>query len=281
MRFKKRTYLILVLTVLVIVLVSLRHQNPQNFQSRFHFVDAILIKIYTPLQKGITKGVDVIQGIWNRYVTLIGVKEQNKILYEELKLKELYILSLKERLLDQNHVTELKERFDLLGIHGVDAEIVSYDPYASSQTVWISKGSKDGIQEEQPVLSLEGLVGRVIAVFPGRAQVLLLVDSHFAVDVIDERSQVRALVVGSGGSAHLQRFPVLSHLEYLNLADEILPGDLLVTSGLGGLYPSALPVGYVLPDQFKNSRYQESYVILPGVDLSKLRHVFVVIKKND
>lgn len=280
MRFKKRTYLILALTVFMIILISLRHQNPQNQKSRFYFIDAILIKIYSPLQKGISSGIDALQEVWENYVVLVGTKKQNKILQEELKLKELTILSLQERLRAQNSVHQLKGRFHLLGLEGVEAKVVAYDPYAISQTIWISEGSQAGIKEEGAVLSLEGLVGRVIKVFSNRAQVLLLTDSHFAVDVVNERSQVRALVVGNGRSAHLQRFPVLSHLEYFNLADDILPGDLLVTSGLGGLYPSSLPVGYVLPDKLKTPQQAEDYLILPTVDLSKLKHVFVVTQKN-
>jgi len=276
MHLKRRSVLLVLLIILLVIFFQLRQELSSAKLPVSTLFDRVLVSLFTPVQKGIDKFADLIGNSWSGYLNLIGVKKENNKLKEELAFKKLYILSLEERLRIERHEKLIEQKMDLLGWEGIPARVISFDPYAKSHTLWISAGSKQGIHLNRPVITLEGLVGRVVKVFDHSSQILLLVDSRFSVDVIDEETRVRALVVGSGKQAELRRYPYLTHLEFLNLGDEIYEGDLLVTSGLGPLYPKGIPVGNVIRIQKKENALFQTSVVLPVVDFSKLDQVMVL-----
>lgn len=255
----------LILTILAIFIQADRSQRFMDLpDSTF---GGIVLTLYTPLFKGVQTIKNFFVDIWTDYFYLVHVRSENIQLKQDLSLQKLYVQSLKERLRlsDQEDIT--RHKLITLGYEGVTARLTAYDPFSPSQTIWISAGSRDGVVMDQPVITFDGLVGRVLTVHPHTSQILLLVDQHFAVDVIDESSRIRALIVGGGPHANLERYPLLSHLEYLKMGNELMPGDLFVTSGLNGVYPPGIPVGNLIND-----------VILPVVDFSKLEQVIVITR---
>ena len=279
MNIKRRAALALLLILLFIVLLNLRQGQPKEF-SAVRFIDRIIVSLYTPSQGIIDGVVDFVENGWSSYFALLGVKKENRLLKEEIRLRELQILSLRERLRSQDREDHLSLQADLFGWKRVLARVIGYDPYARSQTMWLSAGSKQGVKVDHPVLTLEGLAGRIVRGVSENSQVLLLVDPTFAVDVIDEATRVRALVVGSGKGAELKRYPFLTHLEFLNLGDEIHRGDLLMTSGFGELYPSGIPVGNIIDVERKENDLFWSSAVLPVVDFSKLEQVMILTGKT-
>lgn len=276
MNIKRRATLGVILILLLFVLIQLRQDKFPFSLPEGSFVDGIFVSVVTPVQEVIDLFSDYIGDTWSAYFSLVGVKRENKKLKEELALKNLYLLSLKERLKLKERTEYLKQKVHLLGWEGVTARVIGYDPYARSQTLWISVGSSQGVQIDQPVITLEGLVGRIVKVFKNDSQVLLLVDSRFSVDVIDEATRVRALVVGSDRQAELKRYPYLTHLEFLKLGDAVNEGDLLITSGFSDLYPPSIPVGNVIKIAKKEDELFQTSVVLPLVDFSTLEQVIVI-----
>ncbi|MBI2339486.1 MAG: rod shape-determining protein MreC [Deltaproteobacteria bacterium] len=285
MSFKRRAFLALLLIVLFVVLLNVRRDRPQvaspsGSATGAGFVDRLIVSLFGPVQGLVDHAVDFVENGWSNYFAVVGAKKENVRLKEEIRLKDLEILSLKERLRSQDREELLSQKAGLLGGAGVKAKVTGYDPYAVSQTMWVSAGSSQGIAVDCPVLTLEGLVGRIVKVFPSMSQVLLLVDPHFAVDVIDEATRVRALVVGSGRGVELKRYPFLTHLEFLNLGDEIRKGDLLITSGFGAIYPPGIPVGSVIDVAQKENDLFQSSGVLPAVDFGKLEEVVILTEKK-
>lgn len=275
MHFRRRTYLSILLILLLAVLIHF-NQGSDSQKHQTHIVDRVPVGFYSRGLKVVQGVQESIANVWDDYFALVGIKKENKKLKDELDFSRLYILSLKERLRIQDQEGTFDQKLESLGWEGVTAPIIGYDPYARSQTAWISVGSDDGVREDQPVITLEGLVGRIVKVLPQASQVLLLVDSHFSVDTINESSRVRALIVGSGNGASVKRYPVLTHLEYLRLGDEIKPGDLFITSGLNPQYPGGIPVGNVLEVEKNRDEEVTEYVVLPTVDLTKMERVIVL-----
>lgn len=286
MRFKRRVVLVGVLVVLFIFLINLSTGNFFFSFPRFSLVDRVVVNLFQPLQGGIRKATISLGRLWTNYVGLVGLKKEFDQIKDELAYEKLVNLSLKERLRTLQEVNkfgsvtlDLPASFDQLAT--VKARVISFDPMAISKTLWISAGEKNGVKVDQPVMGLEGLVGRIVRVFPTKALVLLLIDSRFAVDVIDESTRIRAMVVGLGGDVELKRYPFLTHLEYLNLGDEINPGDLLLTSGLSDLYPKGLPVGNVIQVEkgegtLGSKTLFQTAVVLPSVDFTKLEEVMII-----
>lgn len=185
------------------------------------------------------------RSLWGHYFYLVGVARENETLQQKL----LYFLqrqvSFDELDRENKRLTALLELKQLRWPQGVAARVVAFDPQSEFKSIRIDKGAKDGIQFDMPVIAREGLVGKVGPVFKNDALVLLIVDPANFVDVVVERSGFRALLRGSGflKQAELQHGIFLTILEYLKKQSDIQPKDLIITSGLDGLYPKGVVVG--------------------------------------
>ncbi len=239
-------------------------------------IDSLVTGFFTPIEKFYLWVTSPFSNFSKRYFSLVDARDENKKLKSTIEFNKLEIIALKERLRDQTEGQILDDRFKSLGLDGVFSQVIGYDPFGRSQTVWISNGSADGILMDQPVITSQGLVGRIIKIFSHTSQVLLLVDPYFAVDVITEESRVRALVIGSGDAVSLKRYPLMTHLEFLNMGEAISSGDLLITSGLNGIYPSGLPVGNVIKIDKDEKNDSIKTAVLPVVDFTRLEQVFVL-----
>jgi rod shape-determining protein MreC len=150
----------------------------------------------------------------------------------------------------------------------IAASVIGVDPSPFVSYVIIDHGSDDGIKYGMPVVTQQGLVGKVDAVTATAARVQLITDSGSAVNVTLQTSKATGQVVGSvTGDLSLDK---------VSTSDTLVEGDLAITSGLGGLYPSNIVVGQVLsPSKGENDLFQ-SATIQPVVDFTNLQAVLVI-----
>lgn len=118
------------------------------------------------------------------------------------------------------------------------AEIVRVDLDAYRQRVLINKGTRDGVFRGQAALDANGIYGQVTRAGPVSAEIILITDSEHAIPVMVNRTGARTVAYGMGRSGLLA-------LPYLPQNSDVVAGDLLVSSGLGGVYPPGYPVGKV------------------------------------
>jgi rod shape-determining protein MreC len=118
------------------------------------------------------------------------------------------------------------------------AEIISVDTNPLRQRVVINKGARDGVTVNQAVVDGNGILGQVARVGPWSAEVILVTDPEHAIPVEVTRNSLRSIAVGSGNSGELL-------LPYLAINTDVKSGDLLVSSGLGGVFPAGLPVARI------------------------------------
>jgi len=277
---KRRIFLVLLFIALFLAFFNLRQNRSLFSNPHLRLIDGVLISFYRPMQKGWALVTDTVQKVWTDYIWLVGVNHENLQLKEELHLSKLAILSLHERVLAEHSQKILLDKPMAFNHLRVLAEVIGYDSFARSQTLWVSAGEKQGVQVDQAVMAKEGLVGRVIKVFPETSQILLLVDPHFAVDVINQSTRSRGLVVGLGQSLEMKRAPVLSQIEFLRIGQAFRPGDLLITSGLNRLYPPSIPVGNILDEELAlKAGSASSLSVLPVVDFVRLERVVILKEK--
>jgi rod shape-determining protein MreC len=135
--------------------------------------------------------------------------------------------------------------------------------------VTIDKGSDDGLQRALPVVTADGVVGRIHELTGGSADVLLAVDRNSSIAVRVERTRARANVRGLGRTD-------LARLDYALRADDLIEGDLLVTSGTDAVFPPGLPVGRATRlTRAEHGLFLDGSVI-PSVDPTRLEEVLVV-----
>ncbi|HEX7043336.1 MAG TPA: rod shape-determining protein MreC [Burkholderiales bacterium] len=149
-----------------------------------------------------------------------------------------------------------------VAVRAVVAELagVSLEPF--SRRLLIRRGSRDGVYVGQPVIDAYGVVGQVTHVAPHVSTVTLITDPSHAIPVIDNRSGLRAMVFGSGDQDAL-------NVPYLSGIADIREGDLLVTSGMGGVYPAGYPVAVVTSVEDNPS---EGFLIVRARPAAQLNH---------
>jgi rod shape-determining protein MreC len=122
------------------------------------------------------------------------------------------------------------------------ADVVNADLGRLRQRLVIDKGDRDELFRSQAIVDNTGLMGQLVRVGPWSAEVMLITDPEHAVPVEDVRSGFRTIAVGTGDDDSLQ-------LPYVPITADVKPGDLLVTSGLGGVFPAGIPVGEIIENK--------------------------------
>lgn len=215
---------------------------------RFHTLEAVRQGIATllwPVQQVAYVPVEAGMDFSSYFATLYALKTEN----DELRRRE---LSTANQLLRQGHLEEENRRLRALldmrerqAAEGRVAEILyaARDPF--SRRIIVDKGSNAGVEPGQPVIDELGVLGQVTRTYLFTSEVTLLTDKGQAIPVQVLRSGLRAVLAGAGAST--------MELRFLAANADVLPGDLLVTSGLDGVYLPGLPVAKVVNIDRDNS----------------------------
>ena len=148
------------------------------------------------------------------------------------------------------------------------AEVISVDSDPYLQRIVVNRGTSSGVYEGMPVITDEGLVGQVVSVAYASSRVLLFSDPSSAIPVVNIRNQVRSIVSGTGMHDELI-------IDNMPRSVDIKEGDLLVTSGLGGIYPEGYPVAIVSSVGFSDDQPFAQIKARPVVDSDKIRYVLM------
>ena len=151
----------------------------------------------------------------------------------------------------------------------IAVQIIGKELSPASSTVTINKGSDDQIQKDMPVITAAGVVGRVQATLSGTAKVFLLTDPGSTVAVMVQRNREEGLLEGK---------LVNCTLKYVSYYADIQEGDLLVTSGIDGIYPKGLAVGTVAKVVKREAATFQTVVVEPLVPFSRLEEALVLTR---
>jgi rod shape-determining protein MreC len=191
--------------------------------------------------------------------------EVNRLLVDNIRLKELEREN--QRLRELLNYTQNNPSFDYTTT-SVVGRVIGADPTNLLYTIFVDVGAKDGIAKDMPVVTHRGLVGRVIQVGPNSAQVLLIIDPASSVNALIQNSRVHGIVKGElGGTLTMER---------ISQGEAVVPGDLVLTSGLGGAFPDKLVIGQITEvfqrdlDLFQTARVRST------VDFGNLETVLVL-----
>jgi len=236
----KRHYIVLALIVLVVlVLLSLPSQTMVKFKLAISSLFLPLFGLAGSTQQLAEKAGDSVLSRRD----LIRQNEQLRRENEQLKLRE---SQSQEVWRENGQLRQLVgwQRQALLKCKL--ARVVARDPSNWWRTVQINLGSRDGIRVNLPVRTMEGLIGRISAVGATRSQVLLLGNPDLKVAAVIQDTRETGIVF-SGSSNPLENNMV--DLGYLSRSSEIKPGQIVATSGDGGLFPKGIPIGTIVDSQ--------------------------------
>jgi rod shape-determining protein MreC len=171
-----------------------------------------------------------------------------------------------------HRLLELKEH---PGFHTITARVIGRDASNWWKSLQIDRGSNDGLRQDMAVLNAEGLIGKTISVTKGEARVLLLTDPNCKVSALLQ--DTREPGVASGVEAAFT-FSPRCLMTYVNLGAKVKPGENVITSGLGGVFPKGILIGAVTRTQLnrQTGMYQD-VEIKPAVDFRHLEEVIVIL----
>jgi len=149
----------------------------------------------------------------------------------------------------------------------IPAEVIGRGPERATKSIIIDGGGDEGIEVNQPVISVDGLVGRVIKVGRKRSTVLLLLDPDCKASSLVERSKVYSIMECDGERCSLKGVPLYA---------DVQEGDRVVTSGWGGIFPPGLKLGVVKKVFSENSALLKGVEVQPIVDFTSLKEVFIL-----
>jgi rod shape-determining protein MreC len=231
-------------------------------------IQKVLLQISFPFQQGAQKTFSWFREVGADYLFLAGVQQENKALKRSLSALQEENNRLREALQADERLKKLSVWQSQYPHKSRVAHIYARGPSSWFKTFLIDKGEKDGVAKDMAVAVSEGVVGRVLEVSPGTAKVLLITDANSAVDVIVQRSRVQGILEGTTGEVCI--------LKYIQKNEEVQVGDVVVSSGQGGIFPKGLVVGKVSEVDRKRPGIFQYIEVTPSVDLSKLEEVLVL-----
>lgn len=206
------------------------------------------------------------------YLALAGVAEENARLTEELGLAEEAMRQARE---DQQELARLRDLLDMPSVlpwEKTGARVIAgrFGPQAALNSVMLNKGFTGGATPGAPVVTPQGLVGRVYHSSPHSATILLITDPSFRVAVIGQQSRVRGILSGAGVNKPLQ-------VHYVAPNSNMLPGELLICSGIDAIMPKGLPAARVTTVVYDKDELFPRISAEPLARLASLEEVMLLI----
>jgi rod shape-determining protein MreC len=258
--------------LLALVAAQLAQLLLLSFQiSRNHNVRLIKLwteAIFRPFQHSLHTTVGETSRAWGRLHGLWGAESENQKLQAELVSARARIQQLSEEAAETERLRELLDFKTRLPFPTVAAEVIASSPGENSNTISVDKGSNAGLTADLGVITPEGIVGKIIAVFPSTSQVLLITDVSSGAGCTLENSRVQGVLKGEGRN--------VCRLQYIVKEEPVSPGEAIVTSGLDQIYPKGLPVGRVT--NVSRGNVYNNITVRPTAALERLETVLVCLK---
>jgi rod shape-determining protein MreC len=256
----------LLVSVLLVSLLLLTVQTRGGGTGRAGELVALAV---TPVQNLLVRIHRGAVGLWAAYVDWKTVRTENVVLRAENERLRVQSLQAAETREENARLRRLLALRDRLPLSTLAADVIGREASGWARALTVNRGRGDGIAQQTPVIVPEGLVGRVVQLRSRAAVVQLLNDPTSTVGAVVQRTRTAGLVEGDPGGA--VRFKFMAR-DGANVA----PGDLVVTSGLGALFPKGLPVGRVVSIEDKGSALFHFAVLAPAVDFSRVEEVLLL-----
>src|ERR1700687_2788627 len=226
----------------------------------------------TPFERGLVWVQSSTTSLWHNSFYLRGVRGENRQLKEQIEHMRLEQVRLAEDAAQARRLQTLLAFKEQFISRTVAAQVIGSSGSDHSRIIYIDQGENAGIQRDMAVMTADGIVGKVLLVYPSVAQVLLIDDESSGVGALLEKTRLQGVLRGTANGEVM--------LERVMRDAQVLPGETVLTSGGDRIFPKGLPVGTVMKvgngrDLFLNIR------IKPAADLSKLEEVLGLVEKQE
>lgn len=252
------------------------------------------VEMITPIERLGTWTFNGIGGFWNGYVAVHATRDENLRLRAEndqLKLRNRELESAAaeterlEALLNfrQAHPEAPMVVAQVVGSSGpmIAAQVIGASADPTSHTIFINRGERDHIHRNMAVITPDGIVGKIVEVFPGTSQILLINDQYSGVGALFAASRTHGVLKGPDPrDLRVDRDPS-PRMEYIVNDEKVQPGDAIVTSGEDRIFPKGLPIGVVADAKQGNPDPFQIIHIRTAARLDRLEDVLVLLTQQE
>ncbi len=240
-----------------------------KFPERFVYLRASLSIFTDPLKYLVDLPVSLCHYAAAFFVSYESLQKENQFLRQEQFVNKTQLLKFEALEKENIRLRALLDSSFKLGEQMLIAELLSVNMMPYQHIVVVNKGTRFGVHPQQPVLDANGVVGQVFRALPLTSEIMLITDPNHAIPVQVNRNGLLTIAVGSGQFNRL-------NLPYLPNNADIKPGDLLITSGLGGTFPAGYPVAVVDDFSQKTDKSFTQITATPKATLDKNRELLIV-----
>ncbi|MBV9574223.1 MAG: rod shape-determining protein MreC [Acidobacteriales bacterium] len=269
-RYRNVSILVAILFAQVLGLAIQVRRSGENESTRLIRVWAV--SAIAPLEKVVVGAQTGISNLWHGYISLGGIRRENRDLKQQIENLRLEQARLQEDAAQARRLQALlgfKEQFIS---QTLAAQVIGSSGSELSRSIYIDKGSRDGVEKDMAVITADGVAGKILRVYKSVSQVLLVDDQTSGVGTILETSRLQGVLRGKASGEVV--------LEKVMNDEPVQPGEKVLTSGGDQIFPKGLLVGTVA--QVKHGH--ESFLdirVKPAADLSRLEEVLVITKKEE
>jgi len=257
-------YLFLAVVLAQIILISAQ----VNSRSGVPVLESVTFGVFAEVQRGAATAVSSVRHVWGSYVGLRQAKAENEQLKQQLAAAQIQLQEQRALADRSRNLTELLQLRDRTNLTTAAAEVIGDAAAPDFRTMTIDKGTRDGLRPDMAVIAPAGVVGRVVVPSVRAAKVQLLIDRNAAAGALIARSRAQGVVVGEGDER--------LRMEYVSEVADVVRGDLVVTSGIDGIFPKGFVIGAVESVEKAGGMYKR-IVVRPAVDFRSLEEVLVVL----
>ena len=260
------------ISVFLICLALFLLSSNSGLRQPWNPAEQLIVEIAAPFQKLVKQTINLTKDFWSSYFYLIDVRHENRVLKREINSLGRENSRYRELLATQARLRQLLQFKEIIRRPVVAAQVIGLDPTGWFKSVIIDKGKSAGLKLDMPVVNASGVVGRIVSVSTDYAKVLLIIDQNSAVDCLMQRSRDRGMVKGLSSG--------VCKMDYMAKSSDAVVGDMVITSGMGGIFPKGLPVGKISGVKEGSGELFKEIDVTPSVDFSKLEEVLVIQTKR-
>ena len=264
-------FLALVLLATVTMVLD-RGNSRQSIDRELPWWQGLLLEIAVPIQSVVSAPFDVVREGWQSYVDLIDVQEENGELRGRIAELEEENLQFREALVASDHLERIAAMRDDFETPMLPSEVVGLDVSPWFRSVLVDRGHQHGVLSGHPVVTEQGVVGLITRTSANAAKTMLLLDRQSTIDAVVQRSRARGILRGVGSD--------VLEFEFVVRESDVAVGDLVMTSGLGGIYPKGLRLGQIVELEEPGGSLVQIARVQPAVDFGRLEQVFVMLRRG-
>lgn len=263
---RRRMVVFLALFVLLLGLLTAQARSPDR--RVLGPLGTAILTVLAPVQTVMAAGVQSASDAWSRYLEIGRLRVENMRLRSQVEDLSREVDLLHEQAMATRRLERLLQLRRAVSGRTVAARVIGRDPSRWYDTLLLDRGTNDGIRRNDPVISADGVVGRIVEATATSSRVLLISDSRSAVGVLIQRSRDAGVIEGRGGGT--------VHLNYLSRTADVREGDVVVTSGLGGVFPKGLIIGTVISVLREEGALVQTAGVRPAARMDRLEELLIL-----